>query len=257
MRHRKRAYARAAAALAWLLWQFPVAAQGYGEVEDRVRREIEGDRAAALGDCSEVMVSWLGMRFTEEEQRLNRPHQACAAAQRFAFRNGVEFTEALPKVAAAMGGTRTQVCPTHAIGVREYMLYSGCRLPPEQWVPPPPDAWEVARQEEVRLLGPEALRHIRRCVPRAGVGFAFNVRADGRVSAFNDAGEWGRIGPSPEDARELARIERALLTDPRCQVFPEQLRGRYVSVAAGSGRMEIRQVRDDSAPGRAELPTNR
>ena len=141
--------------------------------------------------------------------------------------------------------------------VTDGRLPVGCRLPPEQWVPPPPDAWEVARQEEVRLLGPEALRHIRRCVPRAGVGFAFNVRADGRVSAFNDAGEWGRIGPSPEDARELARIERALLTDPRCRVFPEQLRGRYVSVAAGSGRMEIRQVRDDSAPGRAELPTNR
>lgn len=231
----------------------PSAAQTYEQIEEQVRRGVEADHARAVGDCSEVMVSWLGMRFTEVEQRQGKAHEACAAAQLFALRNRVDFLEALPRVAAAMGGTRSQVCPDPAPLDRLYVLYSNCHHRPAPYVPRPPDAWELARQKEVEELGPQTLRHIQRCVPRAAVAFAFNVQADGRITSFNDAGEYGRIGPPPEDARELARIERALRSDARCNVFPEAMRNRYISVKTERGQLRIAQVRDETGPSRSEM----
>ena len=228
-------------------------AQSYDEIEGQVRQQIEADRARAIGDCSEVMISWLALRFTDVQQKQGKAHESCAAAQLFALRNGVPFLEALPRVAVAMGGIRSQICPPHATDSADYMLYSGCHLPPQPYVRPPPNAWDLARQKEVQELGPETLRQIQRCIPHASVPFAFDVQMDGRITNFNDAGEYGRIGPPPEDVRELRRIEQSLRSDARCNRFPANLRNRYASVKSENGRMQIAQVRDETAPNLAEM----
>ena len=222
-------------------------AQSYEDIEGTVRRQIEADRARQVGDCSEAMLSWLGMRFSDADRGQGKAIAACAAAQRFALRNRVPFLEALPKVAIAMGGTRQERCPEFVRPGTEYMLYSGCRIPPQPWTPPPPDAWDIARADEVRELGPDVLRHLAKCIPRAGVTFAFNVDVDGRVNGVNDAGDYGRIGPDPKEAAELKRIQRTLETDPRCSVFPDNLRRRYVSIRSDNGKLRVAQVRSDDA----------
>ena len=222
-------------------------AQSHEDIEGTVRRQIEADRARQVGDCSEAMLSWLGMRFSDADRRQGKAIAACATAQRFALRNRVPFLEALPKVAIAMGGTRQERCPEFVRSGTEYMLYSGCRIPPRPWTPPPPDAWDIARADEVRELGPDVLRHLAKCIPRTGVTFAFNVDADGRVNSVNDAGDYGRIGPDQKEAAELKRIQRILETDPRCSVFPDNLRHRYVSVRSDNGKLQIVQVRSDDA----------
>ena len=127
-------------------------AQSYDEIEGSVRRRIEDDRARTVGDCSRAMVSWLGLRFTEADQNRGKAQEACAAAQKFALRNGVPFLEALPKVAEAMGGTLHVPCPSYAIGIPMNQFYSGCRLPQKPYVAPSPSAWDLARAEEVREL---------------------------------------------------------------------------------------------------------
>lgn len=223
------------------------AAQSYNEIEERVRRQMETERAQAQGDCSRVMLSWLGMRFTEEQRRRGKAVEACADAQRFALRNGVPFAEALSRVAAAHGGTRSEVCPPHTDHNPTYMLYSNCHYPKAPYIPPPPSAWDLERQREVSELGEETLRHIRHCVPRATVSFAFIVREDGRIDNFGDRGDWGQTGAPPDVRAELDRVERALRTSPRCNVFPERLRHRYVSVSVEQGKMRIDQVRDEAA----------
>ena len=129
------------------------AAQSYNEIEERVRRQMETERAQAQGDCSRVMLSWLGMRFTEEQRRRGKAVEACADAQRFALRNGVPFAEALSRVAAAHGGTRSEVCPPHTDHNPTYMLYSNCHYPKAPYIPPPPSAWDLERQREVSELG--------------------------------------------------------------------------------------------------------
>lgn len=221
-------------------------AQTYNEIEANVRRQIEADRARTLGDCSEAMLSWLGMRFTEAEQRQGRARQACEAAQLFALRNRVPFLEALPKVAIAMGGTRREPCPSHATDSPTYLLYSACRVPAKPWVAPPPSQWDLDREAEVRELGADMLRHLGKCVPRTTVSFAFSVDSDGKIGSFSDGGDWGRVGPPPAEARELKRIEKTLESDARCSVFPENLRHRYVSIKFENGRSRVAQVRDEA-----------
>lgn len=224
-----------------------VASQSYEEIEGRVQRQMETERARAQGDCSRAMLSWLGMRFSEEQRRQGKAAEACADAQRFAVRNGVPFLDALPRVAAAHGGTRSVPCPPQTDYNPLYMLYSNCHYPQPAYVPPPPSAWDQDRQREVAELGAEALRHIRQCVPRANAPFAFTVRDDGRITGFSDRGSWGQMTPPPDVMAEYDRIERALRTDPKCNVFPERLRGRYVAVDADRGQMRIDQVRDQNA----------
>lgn len=224
-------------------------AQSYDEVEGRVRRQIEMERAQAVGDCSRAMLSWLGMRFTEEQRQQGKAAMVCADAQRFALRNHVPFLEALPRVAVAHGGTRSEVCPPHTDHSPTYMLYSNCHYPqpPRTYTPAPPSAWDLERQREVAEIGDETLRHIRQCVPRANAAFAFMVREDGHIDNFSDRGFWGQTGAPPDIRAELGRIERALRTNPKCKVFPERLRRRYVAVSANQGRMNIDQVRDEAA----------
>lgn len=223
-------------------------AQSYEEIEGRVRRQMETERAGSVGDCSQAMLSWLGMRFTQSQRRQGKAAEVCADSQRFALRNGIPFLEALPRVAAAHGGVRSEVCPPHTEHNPTYMLYSNCHYPQPARIaiPPPPSAWDAERQREVAELGHETLQHIRRCVPRASASFAFMVREDGRIDNFGDRGDWGRIGAPPDVRAELNRIERALRTDPRCNFFPERLRRRYVSVSAIRGNLQIEQVRDEA-----------
>lgn len=163
------------------------------------------------------------------------------------LRNRVPFLEALPKVAIAMGGTLQQPCPSHATDSPNYLLYSGCVVPPTPWVPSPPSAWDLDRAKEVKELGPDMLRHLGQCIRRSSVVFAFVVGEDGRISGFSDAGGYGRIGPDAAEARELKRIQHILETDPRCSTFPENLRRRYVSIEPVGGRLKVNQVRDEAA----------
>lgn len=230
----------------WALHPMVAAAQTYEQIESQIRRQIEADRASATGDCSEVMVSWLKLRFTQVQQQQGKAHETCAAAQLFALRNGVPFLEVLPKIAVAMGGIRANTCRPEAINDPLIKLYSGCHVSPSPTI----DSWSLAREAEVRELGPETLRHIQRCIPRAGVPFAFYVLVDGRIGDFSDAGVYERFGAPPDVARELKKVERALRSDARCNVFPEKLRNRYVSIRSDEDGMRVFQVRDEAAPSR-------
>jgi hypothetical protein len=227
-------------------WPCVSTAQTYDDVERRVRQQLEAEQAAALGDCSNAMLSWLAMRFSETDRRLGKPARACDDARLFALRNNVPFTVALPRVAAAYGGTRSEACPPHASNNAVYILYSNCHHPVATQ-PTVPSAWELDRQREVAEFGSEALRHIRLCLNRAEASFAFTVGSDGRINGFSDRGDWGRTAPPRDVQLELTRIERALRSDTRCNVFPERLRHRYISVSATRSALVIDQVRDESA----------
>lgn len=224
-------------------------AQSYEDVEARVRRQLEDEKARMIGDCSEAMVSWLGLRFTQVDRENGKAHAACAAAQRFALRNNVPFNDALPKIALAMGGTRREACSPPAEEDTLYQLYSGCYIPRPTPTPTAPvvSAWDVDRAREAKELGPALLAHLKPCVSRVTEPFAFNVDAEGRMQSFNDVGNWGRFSPPPTAAAELKRIEKSISGNSRCSVFPEELRRRYVLIRPDKGVMKVEQVRPDDA----------
>lgn len=221
------------------------AAQTYEEIERQTLRQIEQENARQIGDCSEAMLGWLGLRFTEEERRRGKARVACADAQRVALRNRVPFLQALPHVAIAHGGTQTPECPSAVTPESDYGIYSGCRIRPVPLATLSPSVWDLERRREVEQLGAAVLVHLTRCISSSCVGFAFTVRDDGRIENFGDAGAYGRSGPDRNEALELTRIERTLRVDARWNVFPEALRGRYISIANEGGRLKVQQVRDE------------